>query len=69
VSSAGQVPEDIPLQHRDASPFRQCLRKHGEACLKAGDAKNALLNCKKALELDPGNDKARETVKMLEAER
>jgi predicted alpha/beta superfamily hydrolase len=41
----------------------------GEACLKAGDARNALLNYKKALELDPGNDKARKTVKKLEAEQ
>jgi predicted alpha/beta superfamily hydrolase len=39
----------------------------GEACLKAGDSKNALKNYRMALKLDPDNDKLREIVKRLEA--
>lgn len=39
----------------------------GEACLKAGDGKCALSHYRKALELDPGNERIRDILNKLEA--
>ena len=39
-----------------------------EAYLKSGDAKNAQLNCEKALTLDPSNENAKEMLKKLKEE-
>jgi Flp pilus assembly protein TadD len=41
----------------------------GEACLKVGDKKMAMANYRKALELDPGNDKIKRILRELAADK
>jgi predicted alpha/beta superfamily hydrolase len=55
---------NIKLYPRSANVYDSM----GEACLKAGDTKNALINYRKALEIDPDNDKAARILQELEAE-
>ncbi|MBS1516653.1 MAG: serine hydrolase [Bacteroidetes bacterium] len=65
---SGMTDESIFIFRKNAELFpdiANCYDSLGEAYLKKGDRENALLNYTKAVEMNPGNENARQILKSL----